>query len=226
MVEEKKKITEAVEEKSAEKVIVAEDATSKDETSKDATDTSEVSVIGDGGGVYQIDVDTDSSANWGKIVVIILSIFILLAAAGGGWYFFMRDDQSGSMLEEKSPVEEKMEEASKEASKTVEASNEAMVEEKLDLADYDIKILNGSGTAGEAGVVEGLLEGAGFEGMDTGNADTYDYTDTEIQLKKKTPKGVYSAIEESLSGDYNVSKGDSLDADADYDVVVIVGQRS
>ena len=221
MVEEKEKLKEAVEEVKAEEDVVAEDETSSDETV-----TSEVSAIGDGGGVYQIDVDTGSNTNWSKIVVIILSIIILLAAAGGGWYFFMKDDQFSPKMEEKAPVEEKMEEASKEASKTEEASNEAVVEEELDLTDYDVQILNGSGTVGEAAVVEGLLKDAGFEGMDTGNADTYDYTDTKVQLKKATPSGVYSAIEDALSGDYDVSKGDKLDDDADYDVVEVVGQRS
>jgi len=208
------------------------DETSSDETSKDETDTGEVSAIGDGGGVYQIDVDTGSSTNWGKIVVIVLAIVILIASAGGVWYFFMKDNQQERAVDaSKTPavVEEKME-ATEGAVKKEESKDEAATEETkiedADLADYKVQVLNGSGTAGEAGVVEGLLEDAGFEGVDTGNADSYDYEDTQVQLKDKTAKAVYTAIEDALSDDYNVKKGDSLNEDSDFDVVVIVGQRS
>lgn len=220
MVEEEakkdKEISKEIKEGAAEEVV------------EEKEESAEVSAIGDGGGVYQIDVDTGSKANWGKIVAIILAVVILLVLAGGGWYFFMRGDNSGSSnTTAKTPLV-KEEVAEKEASSGSEASKEAetIKEEKVDLAEYDVQILNGSGTAGEAGVVEGLLEEAGFEGVDTGNADTYDYTDTQLQMKKGTPKAVYDAISEALSGDYKVTKGDSLDADAGYDVVVIVGQRS
>ena len=121
-------------------------------------------------------------------------------------------------------VEEKVQEAKGEAGAKGEASKEAETKEKIDFVDYKVSILNGSGVAGEAGKVEELLKDVRFEDMDTGNADSYDYTDTEIRMKDGTPKAVYTAVKEALSDNYSVSKGDSLNDDADYDVIVMVGQ--
>ncbi len=102
---------------------------------------------------------------------------------------------------------------------------EASPSAEVSLADYNVQILNGSGVAGEAGVVEDLLLDAGFEDIETGNASSYDYTDTEVQVKEGTPKAVFEAIEEAL-GDYTVVEGDSLDEDSDFDVIVVVGERN
>jgi len=92
------------------------------------------------------------------------------------------------------------------------------------LADYAIQVLNGSGVAGRAGDVADQLKVVGFEGVETGNAKTYDYTDTEVQLKKDVPSEVFDVVKKALSG-FTVIKGDELEESSDYDIVVIVGEK-
>jgi len=97
--------------------------------------------------------------------------------------------------------------------------------EELDLSKYTLQIQNGSGTAGQAGAVDELLQAEGFNEADTTNADSYDYQDTEVQLKADTPKAVYDTIERALNSDYDVKLGDALEEDSEFDVIIVVGQK-
>jgi hypothetical protein len=97
--------------------------------------------------------------------------------------------------------------------------------EEIDLSKYTLQIQNGSGTAGQAGAVDELLQAEGFAEAETANADSYDYEDTEVQLKAGTPKAVYSAIERALNSDYTVVSADTLEENSDFDVVIVVGQK-
>lgn len=92
-----------------------------------------------------------------------------------------------------------------------------------DLSQYSIQVLNGSGIAGTAGDVATLLESAGFESVEVGNADSTDYEQTEVSLASGVDSSVYDAIEEALV-DYDVAQSEEL-ADSDYDVVIIVGSN-
>ena len=94
------------------------------------------------------------------------------------------------------------------------------------MSEYAVSILNGSGVPGEAGAIEELLTDAGFTEFETGNADSYDYLETEVSAKEDTPVVVYTAIEEALSDTYEVSKSESsLSEDSSFDVIVIVGAK-
>lgn len=99
---------------------------------------------------------------------------------------------------------------------------EATASPEADLTKYKVQALNGSGTAGAALKVKDLLESAGFKDIKTGNAKTYDFTDTEVAMKKDVPDSVFSAIQKALSG-YKVTKADNLTDTATYDVVITVG---
>lgn len=94
--------------------------------------------------------------------------------------------------------------------------------EELDLSEYSISILNGSGIAGEAGKVENLLSTAGFTKTTAGNAKSYDYKATEVSLGEKVPDEVYDEIIDSLSV-YEVEKSGPLESTNKYDVVITVG---
>lgn len=98
-------------------------------------------------------------------------------------------------------------------------------EEQVNLSDYSAQVLNGSGKVGEAGKAGDILEAEGFEGIKLGNADSYDFTDTQVSLKQGTPKFVFDAIESALKSDYAVKKVDALDEDSEFDVVIIVGSK-
>lgn len=95
---------------------------------------------------------------------------------------------------------------------------------EIDLTKYNINILNGSGTAGEAGKVEALLEKGGFKVSGTGNAATYDFTKTVIQAKSDVDKNFLAKLSETLGEVYLVdTKTQNLAASSKDEVIVIVG---
>jgi len=97
--------------------------------------------------------------------------------------------------------------------------------EPVDVSEFTISVLNGSGKIGEAGTVENLLEGAGFTVGNTGNASRYDYTDTVIQAMDDVPDSVIDQLEEALSDDYSIEIGDNLPSSSTFDIVVTVGSK-
>ena len=91
------------------------------------------------------------------------------------------------------------------------------------LSNYKIKILNGSGIKGEAGKVEELLEKADFTVESTGNAKTYDYTQTIIQAKSSVEEGFLTKLKSSLSKTYEVGKNETLKDSETSPVIILVG---
>ncbi len=104
-----------------------------------------------------------------------------------------------------------------------EASEAAVVAaEEVNLADYKVQILNGTGVVGAADEVRDILEAEGFADFELDNADTYDYVATEILIKESLPAAVYENIDRALNGDYQLEKV-TLDQASLYDVIVVVG---
>lgn len=94
---------------------------------------------------------------------------------------------------------------------------------KADLAKYAIKIENGSGIPGAAGTAKDLLVKAGFSVSGTGNADTYDFTDTIIEVKSDVPAGFVSFLTTTLQSTYSVGKNVTLKDTSSDEVIVIIG---
>lgn len=98
--------------------------------------------------------------------------------------------------------------------------------EPVDVSGYKVRILNGTGVKGEATVVKGLLEQAGFKTFDTGNAETYSYTDTEVKVKEQLPPAVFGIVANALSQSYTpILSPEELTSNFGYDLVVIVGKK-
>ena len=93
---------------------------------------------------------------------------------------------------------------------------------EIDYSKLSVNILNGSGTPGEAGAVQALLETAEFSDFTTGNASAYDYKTTEIAMKESVDASVYDTIKKALSK-YEVKKAKDLPSTSDYDIVITVG---
>lgn len=88
--------------------------------------------------------------------------------------------------------------------------------------EVKIKVLNGSGARGKASEVKALLNEAGFEEVLTGNADSFDYEQTVIQVKEDM-KDVTAAVKEALADAVAKPKVEILDEDETSDVIVIFG---
>ncbi|KKR72640.1 MAG: coiled-coil [Microgenomates group bacterium GW2011_GWC1_41_8] len=171
--------------------------------------------------------EESSGGSGTKYFLIFLAALIIGALIVGGYFYYQSQtpsDQS-SETEQKGPEPTLQEpEATDEATMTEDKEGTEDETGDGDLAEYTIQILNGSGIAGQAGAVQELLETEGFEQFDTGNADSFDFTDTEARMKEEVPASVFTSIMESLE-DYTVVEGDVLDEDADYDIVITVGQK-
>jgi len=89
--------------------------------------------------------------------------------------------------------------------------------------DLKIKVLNGSGTVGKANDVKDILKNKGYQEVLTGNADNFNYTQSELEVKKSKFEAI-NMIKTDLK-DYVASfKQTELVATEAADVVLIIGK--
>ncbi|MBD3366345.1 hypothetical protein GF360_03335 [candidate division WWE3 bacterium] len=129
-------------------------------------------------------------------------------------------EETSEAAAESSEENEETTETQEEVEETAPTPAETLLEEVA------LQILNGSGVAGEAGATQEILEAEGFEDISVGNADNFDYTKTQVQVKASVGSNVYETIERALNSEFEVGQAaETLDATADYDVILIVGER-
>ncbi len=95
------------------------------------------------------------------------------------------------------------------------------VEVKKD--EVKVKVLNGTGVAGQASGVKTLLEGKGYVGVSTGNADRYDYEMSEVQFatgKDYLKDTVLADVKDLLPNPKITAQAEGETAD----VVIIIGK--
>ncbi len=95
----------------------------------------------------------------------------------------------------------------------------------IDLSKYSIKILNGSGVAGEAGRQKTNLETEGFTVSSAGNADNSDYKSTIIKAKEKVDKAFLDKLKSVLGSTFTLGEIETLSDDTATPVVIIVGTK-
>ncbi len=93
---------------------------------------------------------------------------------------------------------------------------------KINKDEIKIKVLNGSGIAGKASAFEDILNENGYQEIVKDNADNYDYTKTEIQVKKSLTH-VVALLKKELKDVISSPKISSLDEDNTSDIIIIVG---
>jgi hypothetical protein len=164
------------------------------------------------------DVEKGGSNFNGKLFLGLLVVFILLGALAGGFFYYK---QNVSLMITK-------EEVKIEPSNSPAPTETPTPEQKIDLSKLSVNILNGSGTAGQAGVVKDLLVTGGFSAdkVKTGNASSYDFTKTKVQVKTDTVTSATDAVLKALEGKYTVEVSkENLPSSSSYDIVVTVGQK-
>lgn len=158
--------------------------------------------------------DSESSGSRMKAVIIVIVILLVLVGISVGAFFLLGKGVNEKIQKDDVKVEEVVDNT---------PTPSPTPESTLDKAEITIRVLNGSGVAGRAGEAAGVLEDAGYIDVDTGNADSFDYEETVIQIK--TDKDEYiDLIVEDLEGSYTIQENtEELDEDSDFDVVIIVG---
>lgn len=150
-------------------------------------------------------------SNANPLVIIIPGILLLGALLGG--IIFYQNSLKGKPTPTPTPTAA--------ALTTPEPTSSPSAQ--VNLEKYQIKVLNGSGTSGEAGKVQDLLTKAGFVVSSTGNATSYDYTDTVIQVKSDVDTAFVDKLSTTLSKTYSVGKNQTLSSSSKDEVIVIVG---
>ncbi|MDO8341075.1 MAG: LytR C-terminal domain-containing protein [Candidatus Woesebacteria bacterium] len=149
---------------------------------------------------------------------IIIPTALLVGALVGGFitYFsgvskFNKDDETPTPISSEAPI--------------AEPSPTSSSSETLKRDTLKIQVLNGSGVSGAAGKAKTYLEGLGYKNVDTGNAGTSDFPETEISIKD-TKKEFISLLTTDLSKNYQVAKETkTLVATSSFDVVITLGKK-
>lgn len=92
---------------------------------------------------------------------------------------------------------------------------------EIDRSEYSILIQNGSGTAGAAGRLSDILGDLGYTVSGTENADSFDYTETEIYVANGNST-LLDLLESDLEDDYTIGET-ATDYDGDDDALIIIG---
>lgn len=152
-----------------------------------------------------------------KLIVIITLVSALVAAfVSGGVYVYL-----SGVEEVSTPIETQTPEPA--ASSTPEPTQ---APEPVDITQYSVQVLNGSGVIGAAGTAEDVLTKAGFNVEDTGNASRINFEKTLIQVKQDVPAGAVSQLKKALEAeDYSVETGETLPSNSEFDIVVTVGRN-
>jgi len=87
---------------------------------------------------------------------------------------------------------------------------------------YKIKVLNGSGTKGKASEVKDILKENKYQDILTGNADNFDYTITEINIKKSKIE-IREYLLKELSDYVQKPKVGVIEETESADVIIIIG---
>jgi hypothetical protein len=93
------------------------------------------------------------------------------------------------------------------------------------ISDFKIQVLNGTGTVGEAGKVTNLLSENNFQVESVGNAENFNFTQTEIEIKSSVSDNILNLLQESLEADYPTTVLDTnLPDSSEFDIVITTGQ--
>ena len=159
----------------------------------------------------------DSIPFWVLLISFLLGLTLGGGLVGGIFYFRSNVDNLGEELLSNTAT------PAPTTGAIMEAEEETSAEEEINLADYALQVLNGTGSAGEAGSAADLLTESGFENVDTGNSSTLGFEETVVQAKEGVPQKVLDTIEASLVQYVVEFAEEALDDSSDFDVVITVG---
>src|SRR5258708_199334 len=149
-----------------------------------------------------------SNGNWKWLVILILFLVVI-----GAVTFFVFKSSRG---------------VSSEASPTPTATDMANVATPtatataapVDKTQLKIQVLNGTGIAGEAGLLSDALKALGYTNVTSGNASTQNATSTQVTFASTVSSDVVAEITNKLKDLYtNVTTGNSTLSGSDIQIV-------
>ena len=164
--------------------------------------------------IYQESQDKNAKWLWLLIILIIIGALVFAFFRGIGPFsqFRKSNDQA-----ESSPTPEVL--------VTNPPSEASPQTEEIDRKVPQIRVLNGSGVAGIASSFKDFIEELGYKVASIGNADNYDYAQTEVRFKDNF-KDYEQTLVSDLSDKYSVTVSSSgLESSDSADIEIIVGSK-
>src|SRR5260221_53902 len=151
-----------------------------------------------------------------KLIFIIIIIFLLFI----GGITFLVFKSSRTTGEEPVPTESGLPEPT-----SSPASSPTPTPVAINKSDVKIQVLNGTGVAGEAGVLQSALTALGYKKIDVGNASDTSATNTSVIFSSTLPSDIVSEITTKLKAMYVTVDASSSSTGSTYDVKVTTGPR-
>lgn len=196
----------------------------KDETQNEVIETPEVSPLR-----YDSPEPINRGSGQGKKILIISAILVLVLAGVGGFFLI-----KGQTSEEVAPTPTPTETPSptptsattptptKKLTPTPVASPSPT---KKVTKNITIRVLNGRGTAGTAKEAADYLTSLGYDVVGTGNAASFDFESTTIEIKK-SKESLLAQLKIDLQTKYTIGTSSATLAETDSaDAVVTVGKK-
>lgn len=163
--------------------------------------------------IYQESQDKNAKWLWLLIILIIIGALVFAFFRGiGPFAQFKKSTEQAEF----SPTPEVV------SSPASEASPEA---DEVDRSKPQIRVLNGSGVVGVASSFKDFIEGLGYKVASIGNAENYDYSQTEVRFKEDF-KNYEETLVSDLSDKYSVKVSSSdLESSDSADIEIIVGSK-
>ena len=149
-----------------------------------------------------------------KGVIIVLAIIGIILVVGGFIYFLgVRDSGEDADASPTPTVNENT------SNPTPTSSPESVSKE-----DVGIQILNGTGTAGDASLLESELQGLGYTNIELGNASDQDQETTTATFSSSLPEEIVKEITDVLEDTYEEVDA-KTGSTGEFDVKIVTGLR-
>ncbi len=167
-----------------------------------------------------------SKKNW------LVAVIVLLVLGLGGFWFYRgyrsnqeRAQEEALLTPTESEVREETPTPEEEKEETTPTPTAKVKGAVTSAKDLQLEVLNGSGEEGVAGKMRDHLANKGYEFIDVGNAENFDYQGVEIRVKDKY-KQYLSTLENDIKDAYTIStnSGTILSDTSSVDATIIVGK--
>lgn len=152
----------------------------------------------------------------GKFIIIFLGLAIL----GVIGFLVFKGVGGGEATPTETPSVESMSGSSDQTSMT-----ETPSPEPVDKSSVSIKVENGTGIAGEAGYLQGVLANLGYTKIEAGNADTQDNSSTQVTFSADLSQSVIDEITNKLESLYEKVETKTSSTQTSSDVIIVTGLR-
>ena len=151
-----------------------------------------------------------------KNILLIFFILISFSFLVLFWFFYFKKNKSTNIIPEIT------DNSSDSISKLTQVPSPTSI--ILNRSQVKIQLLNGSGISGQVSKVKDFLEDLGYKDISTGNAGSYDYTDTIISTNNNA-KEYISLLTLDLNYSYTINTNNqNHDSNSAFDIIIIIGQ--